>query len=232
MSDADVDGSHIRTLLLCFFYRQMPQLITSGHVFIAQPPLFRIRSRNTNEYLQDDEEMHAKLLRRGCKNSVLKIPGDSIVEANRLLELCQTLDSIQRSENPNLMTPAQVSLLNSFGLDESCLKASRELGKERPVFEVRSGSTCVGLDSLKQLSTQLRTLGENGIQVTRFKGLGEMNAEELRQTTLLPENRKLVRVTMDDAQKADEMFHLLMGVVVEPRRKFIKEHALDAKLDV
>lgn len=232
MSDADVDGSHIRTLLLCFFYRQMPQLITAGHVFIAQPPLFRIRSRNTNEYLQSDEEMHSRLLKRGCKNAVLKIHGDTTIAADQLLKLCKVLESIQRSTTPGEPTPAQNDLLISFGLDANCLTTNSELGNEKPSFEVRTGSTSIGMDSLVQLSNQLRTLGENGIQVTRFKGLGEMNAEELRQTTLLPENRRLVRVTMDDAQKADEMFHLLMGVIVEPRRKFIKEHALDAKLDV
>lgn len=229
MSDADVDGSHIRTLLLCFFYRQMPELILGGHVYVAQPPLFRIRSRNLNRYLSTEQELHQCLLQRGTEVARLAIDSGESIAGTKLNALCQLIIDYQTNQSH------QVSLserLDSLGLPVDSFAAIEQIGSERPRFELKNKDKSIGFNSLNEIPAAVRSFGEQGIQVTRFKGLGEMNAEELRQTTLLPENRKLVRVTMEDAEKANEMFHLLMGVVVEPRRKFIREHALEAKLDV
>ena len=198
MSDADVDGSHIRTLLLCFFYRQFPQLINRGHVFVAEPPLYRVRNKSKNEYIQNDRELKDYLFARGVRWSKLYI--DDIEYVGRDLEA----KVLSRSSGDELKNGALVVQGKPFDLG-----------------------------SFSSLEQAVRAAGETGLQITRFKGLGEMNAEELRHTTLLPEKRKLVRITMEDAQRAQELFHLLMGVSVEPRRKFIEQHALSVKnLDI
>ena len=120
-----------------------------------------------------------------------------------------------------------------MGFEIDSLIPQQRTGLEDARYHLRRGDMVTGLDDLRGLLAAVRAAGEKGLQLTRFKGLGEMNAEELRQTTLDPENRTLVQVTMEDASAADDMFRILMGDKVEPRREFIEKHALEARnLDV
>ncbi len=317
MTDADVDGSHIRTLLLCFFYRQMYQLCAGGHVFVAQPPLYRVTQGKTKYYVQTEEEMRVQLLNRGLADSVLVTESGRRVETDEMRRLCTTLAAIEDAiiaaerrgislrghamrQDPETgrLPPLHLfvggedfwfqdhdgveALLAERGLslesstveetDEAGevipkpeplvsihlielhevrtinagLKDLREMqfdiqdlipeertGLTTPRFELVRGDISRGLPDLRELLPEVRSAGEKGLSVTRFKGLGEMNAEELRETTLDPKNRTLVQVNLTDAGAADEMFRLLMGDKVEPRREFIEKHALDVRnLDI
>jgi len=323
MTDADVDGSHIRTLLLCFFYRQMYQLVAAGHVYVAQPPLFRVVQGKNRYYVQAEEEMKAQLLERGLHDSHLESDDGRRVEDDQMRALCITLATMEdavlalerrgvslrvhservepvsgklpallltlRGEEHWFQTQDEVeAYLNQRGatldveneetddeaddentvasvdsLDEKLVAHLAELhevrtinsglkeleplgfglsdlipadrtGSTAPRFElVRGEDVRRPLQDLRELLPEVRAAGERGLQVTRFKGLGEMNAEELRETTLDPANRTLVKVNLTDAGAADEMFRLLMGDKVEPRREFIETHALEVRnLDV
>jgi DNA gyrase subunit B len=324
MTDADVDGSHIRTLLLTFFYRQMYRLVAEGHVYVAQPPLFRVRSKKSVYYVQTEEEMKNQLLDQGLGEGVF-LPGDGReIAGDEMQKLCRTLAGLEdalvalekrgislrdhaarrdaatgklpmyhvyygleeqwftsrddlekfvkgkekaaggelqvgRIEEAQAVgdtTPGtapgtgddqlvvidlhEVRSVNAglkelegmgFGID-SLLPQDRT-GSEAPRYTLRRGESEIGLEDLRGLLTAVRRAGEKGLSITRFKGLGEMNAEELRDTTLDPKNRTLLRVTMTDAAAADDLFRVLMGEKVEPRRDFIEKHALDVKnLDV
>tara|TARA_R110002073_G_scaffold64719_13_gene161936 strand:+ start:4560 stop:7193 length:2634 start_codon:yes stop_codon:yes gene_type:complete len=325
MTDADVDGSHIRTLLLCFFYRQMYQLVAAGHVYVAQPPLFRVQHGKSRYYIQSEEEMKSQLLERGLNDTYFEAEDGRRAEGETMRQLCITLASMEdailalerrgfslrihavRQDPVTGRLPALLltheneehwfhnqedveTMLNERGwrldneeVDEDELKlTSDEAGDKTAepaapevfahlaeLHEVRTinsglkdlvplqftledlipiertGSTTARfelvrgedvrrpLEDLRELLPEVRAAGEKGLQVTRFKGLGEMNAEELRETTLDPVNRTLVKVNMTDVGAADEMFRLLMGEKVEPRREFIEKHALDVRnLDV
>ena len=123
--------------------------------------------------------------------------------------------------------------LESMGFGVDSLLPEDRTGTEEPRYLLRRGENEIGIEDLRGLLTAVRRAGEKGLSITRFKGLGEMNAEELRETTLDPANRTLLRVTMEDAAAADDLFRVLMGEKVEPRREFIERHALDVKnLDV
>lgn len=319
MTDADVDGSHIRTLLLCFFYRQMYELVARGHVYVAQPPLFRVQHGKKRYYVQSDAEMKSQLLERGLSDTVFEAEDGRRVEGDEMRALCTALATMEESivaleqhgislrahamrldpqtnKLPALLlthgndehwfhTQDQVeTYLNANGLSldneedddeseseseeetesrEQSLAHLAELHEVRTInsglkdllplgFSIddlipveRTGSTTARfelirgedvrrpLDDLRELLPEVRAAGEKGLQLTRFKGLGEMNAEELRETTLDPENRTLLKVNLTDAGSADEMFRLLMGDKVEPRRDFIEKHALDVRnLDI
>ena len=325
MTDADVDGSHIRTLLLTFFYRQMYQLVAAGHVYVAQPPLFRVRNKKQVYYVQTEEEMKTQLLDQGLGEGVF-LPGDGReISGAPMQKLCRTLAGLEdalvalerrgislrdhaarrdaataklpmfhvyfgseehwfssreqleafvkgkekaaggalavgRAEDAQTQATApgvdaksvehedqlvivdlhEVRSINSglaelkemgFGI-ESLLPEDRT-GTEDARYSLRRGENVIGLEDLRSLLSAVRRAGEKGLSITRFKGLGEMNAEELRDTTLDPANRTLLRVTMTDAAAADDLFRVLMGEKVEPRREFIERHALDVKnLDV
>jgi DNA gyrase subunit B len=324
MTDADVDGSHIRTLLLTFFYRQMYQLVAAGHVYVAQPPLFRVRSKKTVYYVQTEEEMKTQLLDQGLGEGIF-LPGDGReIAGDAMQKLCRTLagledalvslekrgislrdhagrrDSttgklpmyhvyygveeqwftsrdalesfvkgkekaaggelavgrVEEAEAVGDTTPgtapdtgddqlvvvdlhevrsinAGLKELDSMGFGIESLLPQDRTGTEEPRYLLRRGENEIGLEDLRGLLTAVRRAGEKGLTITRFKGLGEMNAEELRDTTLDPANRTLVRITMTDAANADDLFRVLMGEQVEPRRDFIERHALDVKnLDV
>ena len=317
MTDADVDGSHIRTLLLCFFYRQMYQLVSQGHVYVAQPPLFRVRSRKETYYIQSEEEMKTQLLEKGLADVCLDSGDDRFIHGDDMRRLSYILASMEEAllalerRGINLKTHAERMDVETnrlpvyhvfYGIDEywfttrekldeflkeqeertgreaavtdalaptgngdgpsvphlhihelhevrtinGALKDMMELGFdiqalipqertgiEEPRYTLRRGENQIPLEDLRSLLPALRSAGEKGLQVTRFKGLGEMNAEELRETTLDPANRTLVQVSMRDAGAADDMFRILMGDKVEPRREFIEKHALDVRnLDV
>jgi DNA gyrase subunit B len=322
MTDADVDGSHIRTLLLCFFYRQMYHLVANGHVYVAQPPLFRVRTKKETYYVQTEEEMKAQLLERGLEDAVFEpgdgrhISGDDITKLSYILAAMEealvalerrgislrqhaeradletgklpvihvllgrhehwfrgrvTLERFLKEQearrgselpvddssvpmpadsegNPPLRAEHQLHItelhevrtvnaglkeLANFGFDVQSLIPQDRTGIEEPRYVLRRGESAMPLEDLRELLPAIRSAGEKGMHVTRFKGLGEMNPEELRETTLDPANRTMVRVSMRDAGAADEMFRVLMGDKVEPRREFIEKHALDVRnLDV
>jgi DNA gyrase subunit B len=320
MTDADVDGSHIRTLLLTFFYRQMYQLVAQGHVYVAQPPLFRVRKGKDVHYVQTDEEMKTQLLDLGLGDCVFDPGNGELIEGERMEKLCRTLAAMEESivalerrgislkahaerQDPDTLelpifhafygtdehwftsraaldkfvaeqeqaTGKEVRLdtgkvgddehaelnghatpklrivelhevrtintllkdLSVLGFEIEALIPTDRTGMEGSRYTLRRGENETGLDDLRGLPGAIRAAGEKGLQITRFKGLGEMNAEELRETTLDPVNRTLLQVRMEDAGSADELFRVLMGDNVEPRREFIQKHALDVKnLDV
>ena len=319
MTDADVDGSHIRTLLLCFFYRQMYQLVSAGKVYLAQPPLFRVRSRKDTYYIQSEEEMRQQLLEKGLGDAVFQPEAGRTIEGEPMARLCHSLAAIEdalvalerrgislkqhaaridtegrlpvyhvflgrdehwftnradldeflqrqeerqggelavsdepeqgRTDSNGDGRPAsqlhltelhEVRTINAglkdlaeMGFDVQALIAQERTGMQEPRYLLRRGESEMPLEDLRGLLAAVRAAGEKGLQVTRFKGLGEMNAEELRETTLDPQNRTLIKVTMEDAGAADDMFRVLMGDKVEPRREFIEKHALEVRnLDV
>jgi len=320
MTDADVDGSHIRTLLLCFFYRQMYSLMERGHVYVAQPPLFRVKQGKKIYYIQSEDEMKNQLLEKGLADAVFITENGDELKGEKMGGLCRTLSGMEEAllalerRGINLKIHAQrqnvetgklpmfhvfegtddywfserdavdafidertpdeppptesaeegsdeeseedaiedlsasihvVELhevrtinaglkdLQQYGLDVQSLLAVERTGVENPRYILKRGDTEIPLKELRGLLNAVRAAGEKGLQLTRFKGLGEMNAEELRDTTLDPNQRTLVRVTMDDVAAADEMFRVLMGDKVEPRREFIEKYALDVQnLDV
>lgn len=317
MTDADVDGSHIRTLLLCFFFRQMYQLIAEGHVYVAQPPLYRVQHKKETYYVQTDELMKRQLLQRGIDECKFDPRNGQVYEGERVEKLCRILANMEEAlwtmerrgislpihaerldpvsnrlpmfhvtlgmedrwfggrpemdefikqyeeknnvnvrqeanpetgEQPEVNTEHQLSIseiheirtvnsglkdLNEMGFTIEDLMPKERTGSQEARYVLIRGETETGIEDLRQLLATVRAAGEKGLTLTRFKGLGEMNAEELRETTLDPANRTLIQVTMADAASADDMFRILMGEKVEPRREFIERHALEVRnLDV
>ena len=294
MTDADVDGAHIRTLLLTFFYRQMPELIERGHLYIAQPPLYKASKGKQGRYLKDDAEMNAFLVEEGCSEAELDLAnGERLTGADlrRLVEDARLVRALverlsQRapafaveqaalgglfSETPNLAASAdRLNLYNEEGdgpwsaepgdagavvfsrvrravterivLEEALMRSmdGRRLGEKaaalaeafsRPaVFRRKDKSTTIRgpLD----LVSAVMDAGKKGLSIQRYKGLGEMNADQLWETTLDENARTLLKVRVEHADDADDLFAKLMGDVVEPRREFIQDNALDAEVDV
>ena len=316
MTDADVDGSHIRTLLLTFFYRQMRDLVKHGYVYIAQPPLYQISRKKRVEYVADDNELNRILIDLGAEDINLKLSARKTLNTKQLgdiLELLISLDkfagSIQRHggdfaeyiENRKKTGELPTNLvkirdgndesvhyfhsdtelakfskknadLNIFGEsnDDSTAKTAKNntstrraihvelheskpvqelLGKlsrkglpvdhyeaqDKPLFELveGDGERVHPLFSLSEILSTVMEIGRRGLQIKRFKGLGEMNPKELFETTMNPETRKLLRVELTDAVEAEEMFTKLMGDEVLPRREFIEDNALNVRnLDI
>src|SRR6266705_937607 len=301
MTDADVDGSHIRTLLLTFFYRQMPEVVQRGHLFIAQPPLYKVKKGKTETYLSNDDELNKYLMTTAAKERVVKLP-----KAGKVLEgpsLRNVLDKLVRYQlhldllKKRGFEPGLVEALLAEGAgdaktfaDSDALEEIRralekagfktdEMQKDeehgRFTFEVQArarghASCVVGWDlvssieyrTVKSLEDDLKDLrqppfviaedgheqsvdsrldllkhlmeeGKKGLTIQRYKGLGEMNAEQLWDTTMNPESRRLVRFDIADAVEANDIFTILMGDMVEPRRKFIEDNALEVRnLDI
>jgi DNA gyrase subunit B len=293
MTDADVDGAHIRTLLLTFFYRQMPELIERGYIYIAQPPLYRASKGKSSRYLKDDFEMDAFLVDEGVEGAELDLATGERRTSQDLLalvQLCrQAKGNIDRlSQRAPAFAIEQAALAGLFGDKPDIAAAAKRLdlyaeegdgpwtgerGDTAYVFKrIRRGVTeSVVLDDgllhaadarrlaeragalaevfsgaaifrRKDKSTTVRgpldllgavlDAGRKGLAIQRYKGLGEMNPDQLWETTLDVEARTLLQVRVNHADDADDMFSRLMGDLVEPRREFIQENALDAEVDV
>src|ERR1700754_4854677 len=310
MTDADVDGSHIRTLLLTFFYRQMPALVERGHVFIAQPPLFKVKRGKKEEYIKDEGSMTRYLMRQATSDMQVKSAGakdaiegrelanslEKMVDFKRYCEkatrrlagdahlLSLLLDALAgpkgvlRKQGLTLRTLFQDGDLMAKiegVLSKGGYKTELTTDEEHGLWEIEtvtvSGinvaidwnfASYVEFQKAVELFTKLEdqlaapfVSGDNGsseevptrdallekvlaaakkdLTIQRYKGLGEMNPEQLWETTMNPEKRTLLEVRIDDAVETDEIFTVLMGDAVEPRRKFIEDNALDVKnLDV
>ncbi len=330
MTDADVDGQHIRTLLLTFFYRQMRLLVEMGHIYVARPPLYKVVQRKQTRYVATGDSMIRELMERGLKEVELLVyprqaassgPAAALPEPNRITDerlkelmgvLARLEDSVGTLErrgiplanlvarqDPNhaagplpshrvIASGTEQWFFTRQDVDAHRLAIQEKLaaqGKQivvvdeanagqttgetfhaQELHEVRDINKGIGslkpfeldaidlvpqlrvagrepalrlalghdddanrLKDLRELTVDIRKLGEKGMIITRFKGLGEMDPEELWETTLDPEKRTLMRVRLDDAAKADELFRTLMGEKVEPRRDFINKHALQVR---
>ena len=318
MTDADVDGSHIRTLLLTFFYRQMTDLIKRGFVYIAQPPLYQITRKKRVEYVDDDPQLNKILIQLGTEDVRLRTLADEkeltpkqLVET---LELLESLDKYARAlrhhggdlgefiekrqtathqlprhlvkvregneetvhyfhseeelrrfgeANPDLKlfgeedaepSPEKkngqtrrarhVEIHESKAIGELLAKLTRKglnvdhySAQDEPLFELVEGegdnAAVKPLFSIPEILAAIKEVGRRGLQIKRFKGLGEMNPKELFETTMNPANRKLLRIDLTDAVEAEAMFTKLMGEEVEPRRQFIEDNALNVRnLDI
>lgn len=351
MTDADVDGSHIRTLLLTFFYRQMPELVRRGHIYIAQPPLYLIKRKKREEYVDDDLQLNRILIDLGAEEVRLVSPnGGKDISSTHLKEILGLLEKLEKHshsivrqggdfenylaardatthklpvfmvllregnmesvqyfhdedevrqyalENPDLtlfdsliseptpvpteeptleliseeivlvpvtspaapVTPAApqavkksrrarlVDIYEAAGVEKLISELGRKgltiehySAKEQPIFLLQEGDgdnqKRHEIFAIPQILEVVREIGKRGVQITRFKGLGEMDAKELFVTTMDPTRRKMLRVRLDEtnALEADKMFTILMGDVVEPRRIFIEDNALNVRnLDV
>jgi DNA gyrase subunit B len=299
MTDADVDGSHIRTLLLTFFFRQMPELVENGHLYIAQPPLFRLAEGKKETYIKDEPSMRKVLLERACAERTLKVPatGQSL-SGQRLVKLMEQisafLESYGRLKRRGYPLPALQALLGSrtrykktfserseiealanhmaenglvvdqIGEDEehslyditvTCqgddgrqtaliswdLVSSADFstlvnlhdalgGSEHGPYKLSKNGDSEELADAETLLEHLLESGNKGLHLQRYKGLGEMNPDQLWDTTMDPERRTLLQVKVEDMLVADEMFTTLMGDEVEPRREFIVENALNVRV--
>ena len=309
LTDADVDGQHIRTLLLTFFFRQMRMLVEGGHIYVARPPLYKVTQKKVARFVQTAEEMTTELNRRGLDGTRLVV-GDTAIEGPRLVALMEVVDRLELSlivlERRGVNLPAfiphikdgtlptwhvkiggkehwfhtaeqvdafrqaesarlgrdlvvddtdeatpydaetrfvadefhEVRNINrslvkliDFGFNEKDLVlAPRIAGREPEVrYILEHGDMRHSLPHLRELVAEIRHIGEKGLTVTRFKGLGEMDPDELWETTLDPTKRTLLRVTLVDAQRANDLFRTLMGEEVEERRNFIFEKGINVK---
>ena len=305
MADADVDGSHIRTLLLTFFYRQMPELIERGYVYIAQPPLYKVKKGNSILYIKNEREMEDYLIRGGCDDATLtlstgeQVIGEdliSLVEQNRkarsmigtlsknvpekiieqmaisglfdhqlfndipalkkeLEKLAARLNELEAEYDRGWEAEVQgdgsllfqrtlrgVTEKHSVGNIVFESPEAQALNNMRDVLRENFGNVSI-LTSKQGLEKKITgpvtfvdaimAAGKKGIAIQRYKGLGEMNPEQLWETTLDPEARSLLQVKIDRMEEADETFATLMGDVVEPRKEFIQDNALNVvNLDI
>jgi len=326
MTDADVDGSHIRVLLLTFFYRQMTELVRAGKIYIAQPPLYQIKRKKREEYVDDDVQLNRILISLGAEDVRLKNLADKkeltaaqlkdiLEQLEKLAKLSESVRrhggdfedflnhrdvkadklptylvkvrdgndesvhyfnderSVRKFHEDNLdlnlfevemgqellpltNAPAKTNgnrrrgklvelheattiqkLINE--LARKGLKVDHYAAADKPIFELIEGegerAISHPLFSIREILEKIMEIGRRGVQIKRFKGLGEMNAKELFNTTMDPERRKLLKVDLNDdnAVEADQMFSKLMGDVVEPRRQYIEDNALNVRnLDV
>ena len=309
MTDADVDGSHIRTLLLTFFFRQMPELLERGYIYIAQPPLYKVKKGKVERYLKDEGAMNEYLADLAVEDVHLYLEGtQDFVTGRRLLPILKKMISFEALLARFNKKPHEASMIRAFvdepGLDRDLLKNQAALTdavanvkktlrivypKLEPNLEImpdeehqsnkllcrlQASGTTFGLDvthelvgsadfrelqklapsaiglgrapyklkakgqeqELRSTADLVRTildLGKQGLAIQRYKGLGEMNPGQLWETTMNPEARTLLRVKLEDVTGVDEIFTILMGDEVEPRRNFIQTHALEVRnLDV
>jgi DNA gyrase subunit B len=313
MTDADVDGSHIRTLLLTFFYRHMPVIIERGHLFIAQPPLFKVRKGKKELYLKNESSLDDFVIRSATEEMKLESAEGEVIDGPRLRELAfqtiryhKALAKVERRGDPRVLE----SVVRQLGLTAETLQDDEAIGRElqrtqsyldehypeifqphkqlkfelerdeeydcwrivcetqlrsapvrtvidhgllsedaafnelralqqvfagygRPPFSLQINGERQALPRLETLSDQVEQLGRKGLKIQRYKGLGEMNPNQLWETTMNPESRTLLQVKVEDPGDADNIFSELMGDQVEPRRRFIEENALSVRnLDI
>ena len=228
MTDADVDGAHIRTLLLTFFYRKMPELVEKGYLYLAQPPLYKVERKKRSEYVLTDGELTEKLLTLGLDDFEVKgKDGQPLSKeaATALMRLLAEIEMTSRAVEERGYKPKEL-------LDDPAAVGSGASMLHKQFLSLEGmGFTKDDYfgGMLPGLLDQVRTHGKQGLSIYRFKGLGEMDPPELFDTTMNPEKRHMLRVTLNDAVKADQMFTLLMGDEVEPRRKFIESNALNVR---
>lgn len=313
MTDADVDGAHIRTLLLTFFYRQMPQLIDKGYIYIAQPPLYKVKKNKKEMYLHTDEELDKFLFKQGLDGLTMVFlkdgqPFGDKIEEKKLTQIVEniaeldglvkkmTKKGINWTEYLRLKKEGRMPLFRVIdqekvryiysdkewkefkaelaerrrqlqqqqgdlpvdGLTEEVLPEYKELWEMpridslakkleneglhlehygtqhvKPVYRLTGNNDIEDLKSTKELIEKVRELGKKGATIQRYKGLGEMNPEQLWETTMDPDKRVLLQVKLEDAVETDRIFTTLMGDKVEPRRAFIQTHSLDVtNLDI
>ena len=228
MTDADVDGAHIRTLLLTFFYRKMPELIEKGYVYLAQPPLYKVERKKRSEYVLTDGELTEKLLTLGLDDFEVKGKDGAVLDketATKLMRLLSEIELTSKAVEERGYRPKE--LLADSAATGSGASMLRKQFQSLEGFGFTQDDYFGGM--LPGLLDEVRAHGKQGLSIYRFKGLGEMDAEELFETTMNPEKRHMLRVTLNDAVKADQMFTLLMGDEVEPRRRFIEENALNVR---
>jgi DNA gyrase subunit B len=306
MTDADVDGSHIRTLLLTFFYRQMPELVQRGHIYIAQPPLYKVKQGKNEQYIKDDNALNAYLLNLALENATVVLSDGKVIDNERLTTLSNDYQSIQnivdrlsRSMDEGSLRAIANGVRLNLDSEDSAGKSAAELSGYfaqqvdklvKPQIIVQKderteryrllisrrvhGNTKLSIidsdfvhgadyETLEKASTALTNVlgsgatvkrgdpdktvkesivkdfreamewllaeAERGVSRQRYKGLGEMNPEQLWETTMDTNTRTLLRVQIEDAIAADQVFTTLMGDEVEPRRAFIESNALIAR---
>ncbi len=304
MTDADVDGSHIRTLLLTFFFRHMQELITRGKIFVAQPPLYRIKKGKSEKYIKDDKEFTREILRRATENLAVELAPEGkaapvTLEGGELRSFLMSLDELETISQRlvrRVRVPLVAEILSDVSLaidtkadwqDEKNVKAVAEKFKEakletvvereeehsswmigyrdptnamrmintefislpeyrktraqakhvskfnKPPFTIIKDGQKQVIANWRELLSTVKTEGTREVNVQRYKGLGEMNAEQLWSTTMNAETRTLLKVDLNDFAEAEPIFSTLMGEDVESRRKFIEDNALDVRnLDV
>jgi DNA gyrase subunit B len=303
MTDADVDGSHIRTLLLTFFYRQMPELVERGHIYIAQPPLYRLKHGRDERYLKDDHEKNEHLLKLALKDArwlatetADPVAGEALEAIAKQQLLCDAVierlarrmdravletigaglipelvtsdtarasadaliariadptvrcvvepDPLQTGEAPRIVVTRRLHGLDRRTVIDRTFLASGDgvqilrtaamvEALQGPAARVQRGDDTKPAHTFREALRWLFEQAERGVSIQRYKGLGEMNPEQLWETTMDPSVRRLLRATIEDSVAADEIFTTLMGDVVEPRRAFIERNALGVRnLDV
>ncbi len=326
MTDADVDGSHIRTLLLTFFYRQMPELVKGGYIYIAQPPLYKVKRKKREEYVENDDQMSRILIELGSEDGKLyrlkdkkEFAGQQLVSVlESLQELEKLVDTIERrgikfedylaardeksgelpayalrikedsqtrfefartdkewsklcdqhnvdleeetpaeAKNGKTARPLELTESNSIQtaietLEKKGFNIEHYSTQEKPLFELVEGGAGdseapaepkekktkavekrIAIHSIPDILEQIKENGKRGLLIQRYKGLGEMNPEQLWETTMDPERRKMLKVELMDVAATDDIFTVLMGDEVAPRRQFIEDNALNVRnLDV
>ena len=323
MTDADIDGSHIRTLLLTFMFRQMKQLIEAGYVYIAKPPLFKVKKKKKERYIDTEEQLDKYLIEIASDDIHLKFVGGEEIPTENLKKFYELMSNVNkassglqrhgidpeeffgmvnaegkfpiakinvREEDGSLtgkyvfsddeekafldeaqkrLAPAPAPVLEEPSLDDAstgmkspaglhpsieiitiyeasmCDSISRKMKNfgleikaifkgDRPLLELAlNEGTTVIVSSLSELFDEIRKIGRQGLQIQRYKGLGEMNADQLWDTTMDPNTRKMIKVTMEDAFQAERIFTLLMGDEIEPRREYIEKFAATVRdLDI
>jgi len=297
MTDADVDGSHIRTLLLTFFFRHMQALIDRGHIYIAQPPLYRVKRGKVDRYIRDEKTFNRELMNRATEDHSVKTAGGALsgepltkfllnvqeydqvasrlarklgdlelvallaasdIEKKADFESKKALETLEKAvEKAKLKTETNIAWDEEHSLYEMLVGSGSSIRKlnwalastheykrlrtlhaamaesDRPPFTIATNGTKVAKGTAVEVLHHVLEEAKKDFAVTRFKGLGEMNPDQLWETTMNAETRTLLKVRLEDAVAADEIFTTLMGENVEERRKFIEENALDVRnLDI
>jgi DNA gyrase subunit B len=308
MTDADVDGSHIRTLLLTFLYRQMHELIERGYIYIAQPPLFKVKKGKSEKYLKDEKALNEYLSDLAVEDVEVSFDGQGFVTGRRLLPALKKMIAFEEMLNRLVRKQYDPAILRVVmdepGLDRDLLKNATELRKTvanikkglelafpkatitvdiaddeehrsnkiicavlsngtkrsqeithdvvasaefrelqklspsaiglgRPPYKLKARDVQAQYTGTGDLVRGILEIGKQGLSIQRYKGLGEMNPTQLWETTMDPEKRSLMQVKLEDMTGVDEVFSVLMGDEVEPRREFIQKHALEVRnLDI